>query len=136
MYWVTCSMFLEWWYRLDTLKKYIMFKCYTCICTMTRFIYMKQLLKILMFFLFLSYIEIIIVSSMKTQTFSLSLFNLFIECLYGLQKWEGTEIKMENNMYTQEKGSQIMCELQPFYNLQNNALTPSVFSCIIDVHVH
>lgn len=37
-------------------------------------------------------------------------------------------------MYTQEKGSQIMCELQLFYNLQNNALTPSVFACIIDVH--
>lgn len=37
-------------------------------------------------------------------------------------------------MYIQEKWSHIKCELQLFYNLQNNALQPSVFACIIDVH--
>lgn len=37
-------------------------------------------------------------------------------------------------MCTQKKGFQIMFESQLFYNLQNNALTPSVFACIIDVH--
>lgn len=47
---------------------------------------MKRLLKILIFFLCLSYIAIIIVSSMKTHTISLSLFNLLIEGLYGFQK--------------------------------------------------
>lgn len=72
------------------------------------------------------------------QPLSLSLSNLLIECLYGLQnvsaRWLRKEIKMENNMYIQKEWSQIWCKLQLFYNLPKNVSKPSVFACIIDIH--
>lgn len=48
-----------------------------------------------------------------------------------------TEKRNQNGkqyVYTEEMIAFDWCELQLFYKLQNNALTPSVFACIIDVH--
>lgn len=103
--------------------------------TMTKFTYMKQSLKILIFFLVWVILRWLLFPQWKCMhTLSISLFNLLNECLYCLYPQNDREKKSKwKTICIYRRNDCIWCELQLFYKLQNNALTPSVFACIIDV---